>query len=318
MIPLIIIAGPTGAGKTQLAVELAQKLKAEIISADSRQIYRRLDIGTAKPGRDELDKVRHHLIDIVDPGDSYSAGHFARVAERTIAKLTRGGTPSIICGGTGFYIDALLRPMIDIPQENELKKKDEIRREIEDFLDSSGKLALHARLAGVDPETANRLHPNDIQRVGRALEIYKLSGKPLSEHIREHQPEEKYSPFWIYLSPGKESHWKMLEKRTDRMFESGWVEEVENLLEAGIEENCPGMQSLGYREISALVEGRLTKQEAREQIILETRKYAKRQRTWFARVPARICLRELPENLKQIEEGCRGFINSHGAGISLP
>ena len=301
-----------------LAVELAEKLSAEIISADSRQIYRKLNIGTAKPDKDELKRARHHMIDIVDPDQGYSAGLFARTADVVIESLTDSGTPSMICGGTGFYIDALLRPMIDIPQENELKKKDEIRREIEDFLDSSGKLALHARLAGVDPETANRLHPNDIQRVGRALEIYKLSGKPLSEHIREHRPEEKYSPFWIYLNPGKESHFRVLEERTDRMIGNGWIEEVQELLAGGIDEECPGMQSLGYREIAAIVEGRLTKQEAREQIVIETRKYAKRQRTWFARVPAQVCLRQSPESLEKIEERCRDFINSHGAGICLP
>jgi tRNA dimethylallyltransferase len=274
------LVGPTGSGKTALAVEVAKHLPIEVVSADSRQVYRRLDVGTAKPTRAERDAVRHHLVDVADPEETYTAARFGYEA-RSVAGAVRARDrlPALV-GGSGLYLRAAEEGLFEGPAADAT-----LRERLTDEAECAGDAALHARLAGVDPEAAARLHVADRVRVIRALEVWELTGKPLSEHHREHRerpPEFRLLRFGIEWPP--EVLARRLEERVDAMLAAGWTEEVRDLLASGVEAEAPAMRALGYPEIYAQLAGEYDRTEMRRRIVVATRQFAKRQRTWFRAV----------------------------------
>ncbi|MFH1071386.1 MAG: tRNA (adenosine(37)-N6)-dimethylallyltransferase MiaA [Candidatus Glassbacteria bacterium] len=285
MTGVLVLAGPTAAGKTALALEVAELVSGEIVSADSRQVYRGLDIGTAKPAPEELRRVRHHLIDLIDVRQSYSAGRFASQAGQAIDEIqARAGTP-IVCGGTGFYIQALLEPLFEEPAAPG-EQKALVRKRLAERRAAEGSAALHRDLALVDPDSANRLHPNDFQRVSRALELYYLTGRTLTELSRSAGEQTTYVPFTVILDLPLDRLEERIRSRTARMLDGAWQAEVAGLLAAGVPPRAPGMQSLGYPEVLELVAGRIGREEAFDRVVKKTRQYAKRQRTWFNKMAA--------------------------------
>jgi tRNA dimethylallyltransferase len=274
---LTIIAGPTGSGKTALAVELAERLGAEIISADSQSVYRHFDVGTAKPGAKELARVRHHLVSVVEPAEDFSAARWAELARSAIRDIAGRGAPVMVAGGTGLYIRALLHGLVDVPRGTSLVRPSLLRE-----AEARGPAEMHRRLAAVDPESAARLPVNDVVRVLRALEIRLLTGRKASELRRAHQFAPALYPCTLwFLDPGAALA-ERLAQRTQEMFARGLVEETERLVAAGYRDTAP-MRSVGYRQALAVVEGRMSQREAEADTLLETRRYAKRQRTWFHR-----------------------------------
>lgn len=285
MIPVLVLAGPTASGKTALAVELAELLGGEIISADSRQVYRGLDIGTAKPSPDELARARHHLIDRVEPTEKYSAGRFSREAAALVEDMYRQGRIPIVCGGTGFYISTLFKPMFEEPENLDEERKSSLRIELKRRAELDGCAALHDELARVDPESAARIHPNNFQRVSRALELYLLTGRTMTGLLSGQSAESNiFHPVYVLLEPRSEILRERIALRVRRMLESGWLEEVRGLLSRGVPDNAPGFQSLGYAEMLALARGKSSLECVREAITGHTWQYARRQRTWFRRL----------------------------------
>jgi len=273
---LVTICGPTASGKTALAVELAEKLDAEIVSADSQQCYRGLDSGTAKPTSEERSRVRHHLLDVADPEEQLDAARFVQLADAAVADISRRGKRVIVAGGTGLWIRALLRGLLDAPGASP-----EFRAALREDFEQLGVPALHARLAEVDPGAAARILPNDRVRVERALEVHALSGRPLSELQREHRfAEARYEALIWFLDPPREVLRQRIEARTRRMFADGSLRrETEWLLSRGASK---ALKIIGYGEMAeALRTGNFAAAEERTKA--RTRQYAKRQRTWFAR-----------------------------------
>ncbi|HEX8820692.1 MAG TPA: tRNA (adenosine(37)-N6)-dimethylallyltransferase MiaA [Archangium sp.] len=277
---LIVIAGPTASGKTALAIALARQHGGEILSADSQQVYRHFDIGTAKPSAEELAAVPHHLISVVDPLEPFSAAEYQRRADAAIEDLTSRGKPVFVVGGTGMYLRILLHGLVEAPGADP-----ELRAELEALAAAEGREAVHRKLAEVDPETAAKLPPQDLVRTIRALEIHKQTGKPASEFRREHAFAPDRYPFRMYvLNPPREALYRTIDARTAAMFRSGLVEEVRALISRGYAEAAP-MRSVGYVQAKAVVDGQLSVDEAIQQTAQETRRYAKRQLTWFRKEP---------------------------------
>jgi tRNA dimethylallyltransferase len=273
---LVTICGPTASGKTALAVELAENLDAEIVSADSQQCYRGLDAGTAKPSPEERSRVRHHLLDVADPEEQLDAARFVQLADAAVADISGRGKRVIVAGGTGLWIRALLRGLLDAPGASP-----EFRAALREDFEQLGVPALHARLAEVDPGAAARILPNDRVRVERALEVHALSGRPLSELQREHRfAEARYEALIWFLDPPREVLRQRIEARTRRMFADGSLRrETEWLLSRGASK---ALKIIGYGEMAeALRTGNFAAAEERTKA--RTRQYAKRQRTWFAR-----------------------------------
>jgi len=274
---LLVIAGPTASGKTALAIELAKRLDAEIISADSQQIYRHFDIGTAKPSRAELGSIPHHLISFVDPNEpAFSAARYGALADAVIADITRRGKRVIVVGGTGLYLRVLLHGVMPGPARDET-----LRAELEAFADREGNEALHARLAVVDPITAARHPVQDRLRVIRALEIHTLTGKAASAHREEHAfAADRYEyDLWV-LNPEREALYDVINRRTRAMFDAGLIAETRSLVERGYREAAP-MRAVGYLQALQVVDGTMTEAQAITDVAQATRHYAKRQLTWF-------------------------------------
>lgn len=273
-----VIVGPTAAGKSALALRLAQRCGGEIVSADSRQVYRYLDIGTAKPTPEERTLVPHHLIDVRFPDEYYSAGEYARDASARIAEVLGRGHLPIVVGGSGFYIraltDGLFGPNIRDPELRE-RLRQEARKD--------GLGPLWRRLCEVDPQAAERLHPNDAQRIIRALEVYECTGIPLSEHQRRHRPETPFSWCFIGLRWARAELYARIDRRVDQMMTQGFEEEVRRLEQMGYGPELNSLQTVGYKEMFALLHGELQRDEAVALIKQHTRNYAKRQLTWFGR-----------------------------------
>lgn len=278
--PLVIIAGPTAVGKTALSVRLAKNVGGEIISADSMQVYRRMDIGTAKVTPEETEGVPHHLIDILEPWEPFNVYEFrARVLSAMEEIYARGRLP-VICGGTGFYIQSVL---YDIAFGDDAGSP-EVRSRLEKEMAESGPEAMHARLAAVDPESAAAIHANNRKRVVRALEFYELTGKKISEHNAEQR--ERTSPYdflYYVLTMDRESLYARINYRVDLMVRDGLLDEVRALRDEGVPGGCTAMQGLGYRQVYDYLDGLCTFDEAVERIKMETRRFAKRQLTWFRR-----------------------------------
>lgn len=278
MSPLVVIAGPTASGKTALAIEVSKRLDAEIISADSQQVYRHFDIGTAKPSAAELAAVPHHLISCVDPLEpDFSAMRWARLADEAIASIHQRGKRVVVVGGTGLYLRALLHGLVDAPARDEA-----LRDELEAFADSNGNAALHARLAQVDPKTAARLEVADRLRVIRALEIHTLTGKAASQHHEEHAflPDRHPYELFVLTPPDREALYDVINRRTRSMFDAGLVDETRALVERGFREAAP-MRAVGYVQALSVIDGQASLEAAISDTAQATRHYAKRQLTWF-------------------------------------
>ena len=276
---LTVIAGPTGAGKSELAVELAERLGAEIVSADSQAVYRHFDLGTAKPDARQLARVPHHLVSVVEPTEPFSAARWASLADAAIAEIAARGRPVLVVGGTGLYLRALLHGLTDTPPDPQ------VRRILEDEARRLGPEAMHRRLGEVDPGTAARLAPADVVRVVRALEIHATTGTPPSQLRAAHGFGTARYPARIhFLDPPREELEQRLAARTRWMFEQGLLGETRRLVDRGFRDTAP-MRSVGYRQALAVLDGELTEDQAERETFLETRRYAKRQRTWFRREP---------------------------------
>ena len=276
---VLVICGATASGKTSLAVECAKKLNTEVISADSQLIYKGLNVGTAKPTAEEMCGVKHHMIDIVEPTESFNVGNYRETALPIMKKLLSENKIPVICGGTGFYINSLL---FDFSYGN-IEGSEEVRRKYTEFLDQNGKEALFERLKEIDPETAIKLHVNDVKRVIRALEIYELSGKRKSE-----QHDNMVSAFdylAVAINFKREELYDRINKRVDTMLENGLVEEVEGLLSRGIDEKYQCMQAIGYKEVLTSLKSGDLHSTMSDIIKQNTRHYAKRQIVFFKKLP---------------------------------
>lgn len=279
-IPLIILTGPTAIGKTELSIQLAKAVNGEIISADSMQIYRYMDIGTAKIKSDEMQGIKHYLIDEQEPDEEFDVVKFKKAAQKAIKEIRQKEKIPILVGGTGFYIQAVL---YDICFEQVIKNVS-YREELEQLAQEKGTLFLHKQLAAVDPESALAIPANNKKRVIRALEFYQQTGKKISEHNQIQR--EKKSPYefaYFVLNEERKSLYEKIDKRVDQMIEKGLLEEVTMLYQKGYQKKLPSMQGLGYRQIIAYLEGEYSLEEAIDQIKKETRHFAKRQLTWFRR-----------------------------------
>jgi len=279
--PILVIAGPTATGKTHAALELARALEGELVGADSVQVYRGFDIGSAKPTADELRGVLHHLIDIVDPDEDIDAAAYASTADRAIREIRSRGRLPIVVGGTGLWLRALMRGLVDVPPVDPT-----VRAELEARVETEGAAALHTQLAEVDPATAEAVHPNDALRIVRALEVYQQTGTPLGELRAAHAlGEPRYESVFVVLDAERELHAKLIEARVASMIEKGWVDEVRALREAWGDEVRP-FGSVGYREILGHLRNGVPLDETLRLVRRSTRTYARRQRTWFKGDPA--------------------------------
>lgn len=278
--PLIILTGPTAAGKTALSIGLAEALNGEIISADSMQVYRHMDIGTAKIKPGQMKGIRHYLIDELDPCEEFSAAVFKERCQRYMEEIYARGKVPILAGGTGFYIQSVLYSVDFSATEADSSYREELAA----FAERMGNGALHERLAVVDREAAEAIHPNNVKRVIRALEYYKQTGRKISEHNEEQRKKESDYKFRYYvLSLPREILYERINRRVDLMKEEGLTQEVQELLKMGCTREMVSMQGLGYKEIIDALEGRDTLEHAYERIKQETRHFAKRQFTWFRR-----------------------------------
>ncbi len=277
--PVIVICGPTASGKTDLCLRLAGRFAIEVVSADSRQVYRTMDIGTAKPGPDVLARVRHHLVDVVDPDEDFTVAHFVDRGRRAIKEIRAAGRLPLLAGGTGLYIQALTEGLADVPPADPV-----FRREMQRLADERGSAWLLERLKRVDPELGSRLRPADKVRIIRGLEVFAQCGRPLSELQRRHAFSERpYRLLKIGLAVEREELYRRIERRTEAMFAAGLVEEVRSLLERGYDPSLKALNTIGYREVIAFLRGACSRQEAIERVKRNTRRYAKRQLTWFRR-----------------------------------
>jgi tRNA dimethylallyltransferase len=302
---IIVIAGPTASGKSALAMELAESFSGEIVSADSMQIYRHMDIGTAKPDKVEQLRIIHHMIDVVDPDEPFSAARYRLEAALAIDDITRSGKTVIVCGGTGLYIRVLTRGIFEGPGVDP-SYREELEREILE----KGTAPLHERLREVDPISAERIHPNNRVRIIRALEVYKSSGRPFSSFHAEHAfAENPYDALKLYLDRPRAELYERIKARTEQMIARGLLKETEGLLKRGYSEDLKPMRSLGYKEMVGVLNGVWSMEEATELVEKNTRNYAKRQITWFKGEPGFLRLSVDDGNaLDTIKEHIKGHL----------
>ena len=278
---VIAVVGPTASGKSALAIELAKRFNGEIICCDSMQIYKEMNIGTAKPSESEQAEVKHHLFDFANPKESFSCADYIPLAERVVEDIISRGKMPIFCGGTGLYLDRFLSGA----QFEETEIDENFRREMNDFACEFGNEALHEKLREVDPVSADEIHPNNVKRVIRALEIYKTSGRTKSELDKESKTfESKYNAIQIGLKYEDREHlYERINLRVDKMMEAGLLDETKALLEDGVfEKNATAAQAIGYKELLTYFGGTRTLENAIEDLKMATRRYAKRQMTWFS------------------------------------
>lgn len=281
---IIAVAGPTASGKSALALELCKRLDGELISLDSMQIYRGLDIGTAKPTKAEQAEVRHHMIDICEPTENFSAAEFAERAHKVIADVQSRGKRAVLCGGTGLYLDTVLGRL----DFGEIESDEKLRGELIAFAEKNGADALHERLREIDPQAAEKIHKNNVRRVARAIEIYELTGKTKTEHDRKAISDSPYESLIIGLDyDDREVLYNRINRRVDAMIEAGLEGEVRSLVSRGLlsAESTAG-QAIGYKEMLGYIAGDCSLGDAVEKIKLGTRRYAKRQLTWLRRNPS--------------------------------
>jgi len=275
---IICILGPTGIGKTAMALELAERRGAQIVSADSMQVYRQMDIGTSKPTLQEQNRVAHHLIDVVDPDQPFDVSRYRELATEAIVELHRVKKHAVVVGGTGLYIRALLGGLIDGPGTHE-----DLRGRLREEIKVRGKARLYEMLKERDPDAAAVIHPNDVVRIIRALEVIELTGRSIVNRQRRHRfGNVSWNALQIGLRMKREDLNDRINRRTDRMMAAGFLDEVRHLIARGYDESLKPMQALGYRHLTAVIRGNRKLEEAVERIKRDTRLYAKRQMTWFA------------------------------------
>ncbi|MGI6727791.1 MAG: tRNA (adenosine(37)-N6)-dimethylallyltransferase MiaA [Anaerovoracaceae bacterium] len=278
---IIVIVGPTAVGKTEYAIRIARAINGEIISADSMQIYKYMDIGSAKPTKEELAIVKHHLVDEVDPKTPWSVAEYQKLARFYIKDILSRSKLPIISGGTGLYVNSLLYDMdfSVIPRQNDL------RNQLEQEASVYGNDSIHQRLQQLDPETAKRIHPNNLKKVIRAIEVCKAGGEGIPEFSQSFKKVQEYDWILIGLNREREILYERINQRVDILIKSGLIEEVKNLLSIGLSEDNISMKGIGYKEIIGYLEGKYDREEAIRLIKRNTRRYAKRQITWFKRYP---------------------------------
>ena len=278
---IVVICGPTASGKTALSIALAKAFDGEVVSADSMQIYRGMDIGTAKPTLDEMQGVPHHMLDVVDPDENFSVARYVDMAAACVDDILSRGKLPIVAGGTGLYVDSLLsgRDFAAFDPDSDLRARLEA-----DFAAEGGE-AMLKKLAEVDPESAARLHPNDAKRIIRALEVFASTGMTITEHNeRTRQVPPRYDALTITLAfDRREDMWERIDRRVDAMMAQGLADEVRTLLNRGLDPRCTAMQAIGYKEFTSALTGNGDLLAAAEEVKLRSRQYAKRQLTWFAR-----------------------------------
>ena len=278
---VIVLAGPTASGKTALSILLAKLCNGEIVSADSMQIYKRMDIGTAKATKEEQAQAVHHMIDVAEPNEEYSVSRYVEEAEKCCRDIISRGKIPIICGGTGLYIDSLLSGRSFAQKEEDNTLRDELSAEY----DRIGGEEMLKKLSLVDPERAEKLHSSDKRRIVRALEIFRLTGKTISQHDAETKAlPPRFKAKTILLNfKDRQDLYDRINLRVDLMAQQGLFEEVEALLNSGLDESCTAMQAIGYKDVVQALRGEISREEALEQIKMGSRRYAKRQLTWFRR-----------------------------------
>ena len=279
-IPLIVVAGPTASGKTGLAIEIANYTGGEIVSADSMQIYRHMDIGSAKPTQAERARAVHHLIDFVDPKTDFSVADYTVLAHETIADITRRGKTAVMVGGTGLYINSVVNDVTFGESDTDYELREKLTNEARE---KGSEYMLHI-LSEFDEVSANRLHPNNLRRIIRAIEFYKTTGKPISEHQEETKKKKsRYNPLMMCIDWNRQVLYDRINQRVDIMLREGLVDEVRRLQEMGLTRDMNSMKGIGYKETMDYLDGSVTLDEAAEMIKQNSRRYAKRQLTWFRR-----------------------------------
>ncbi len=280
---IICIAGPTASGKTALAVELARELNGEVISCDSMQVYRRMTIGTAKPTVDEMQGIVHHMIDVADPEEDFSVSRYCEMATPILDNILARGKTAIIAGGTGLYMDALIRgnDFAPCPATG-------ARERLEAQADEMGMEFMLTKLRSIDPEAAARLHLADRKRILRALEVFEETGETITAHNKRTQSiPPRYTPLWLGLDfDPRQALYDRIDRRVGIMLEQGLIQEIRDLLASGVSASCTALQAIGYKEFVAALEGRGSIEDAAEQVRQSSRRYAKRQLTWFRRNPS--------------------------------
>ena len=280
MNPIICIAVPTASGKTALAVELAKELNGEVVSCDSMQVYRRMDIGTAKPSLEEMQGIVHHMIDVAEPWEDFSVSRYCAMGAPIVEDIVSRGKTAVIAGGTGLYMDSLIQgnDFAPFPSTG-------VREQLEQEAEGQGIQLLYDRLSRIDPEAAARLHLSDKKRIIRALEVYLETGETITEHNRKTQLlPPRFRPLWLGLDfENRADLYTRIDRRVGLMLEMGLMEEIEALLASGIPEKCTALQAIGYKEFIAALHGQCSIQEAADQVRQSSRRYAKRQLTWFRR-----------------------------------
>ena len=277
---IICIAGPTASGKTALAVELAKEFNGEVVSCDSMQVYRRMDIGTAKPTQDEMQGIVHHMLDVAEPDEDFSVSRYCEMAAPIVDDIIARGKTAIIAGGTGLYMDALIKGNDFAPYPTTGR-----REELEEKADREGMESLMDWLKEIDPEAAARLHLADRKRIIRALEVYLETGETITAHnLRTQQIPPRYSPLWLGIDFAERSElYRRIDLRVDIMLQMGLIDEIKALLAQGVPPKCTAMQAIGYKEFVSALEGHGSIEEAAELVRQSSRHYAKRQLTWFRR-----------------------------------
>ena len=290
---IICIAGPTASGKTALAVELAKELNGEVISCDSMQIYRRMDIGTAKPTWEEMQGIVHHMIDVAEPDEDFSVSRYCEIATPILEDILARGKTAIIAGGTGLYMDSLIRGNDFAPYP-----ATGARERLEQEADEKGMEFMLEKLRSIDPEAAEKLHLADRKRIIRALEVFEETGETITAHnLRTQAIPPRYNPLWLGLDfEPRQALYDRIDLRVGLMLEQGLVKEIEDLLSSGIPAKCTAMQAIGYKEFVAALEGNGTIDEAADEVRKASRHYAKRQLTWFRRNPKMNWLVRHPED----------------------
>lgn len=304
---IICIAGPTASGKTALAATLAKELNGEVVSCDSMQVYRRMDIGTAKPTLEEMQGIPHHMIDVAEPWEDFSVSRYCDMAAPIVDDILSRGKTAVIAGGTGLYMDALIRGNAFAPFP-----ATGVRERLEAQADAEGMEAMLSRLRAVDPDAARRLHLSDRKRILRALEVYLETGETITEHNRKTQAvPPRYSPLWLGLDFARRGElYRRIDLRVGLMLEQGLVEEIRGLLADGIPERATAMQAIGYKEFVDALDGRCTIEEAADQVRQSSRRYAKRQLTWFRRNKAiHWLIRDTGDTGREILENARRIVS---------
>ena len=279
-IPVIVVAGPTASGKTGLAIHIAKKFDGEIVNADSMQIYKYMDIGTAKPTREERAQAVHHLIDFVEPDAEFSVADYTTLAHEKIADIYSRGKMPVVCGGTGLYINSL----IDDVTFGEMETDYALRAELRTIAEEQGANVLLDMLAEFDEESAKKIHPNNLKRLIRAIEFYKVTGVPISKHQEmTKQIQGRYNPLMMIIDHDREVLYDRINQRVDIMLQEGLIDEVKSLMEKGYTRDMNSMKGIGYKEVMDYLEGAVSFEEMTEILKQSTRHYAKRQLTWFRR-----------------------------------